>query len=40
MEMTIFDCAFALLTQLTQLIVPILGIYILFDLTGSLLLGK
>lgn len=40
MEITIFDCAFALLTQLTQLIVPILGIYIIFDLTGSLLLGK
>lgn len=40
MEMTIFDCAFILLTQLTQLIVPILGIYIIFDLTGSLLLGK
>lgn len=40
MEITIFDCAFMLLTQLTQLIVPVFGIYILFDLTGSLLLGK
>lgn len=40
MDITIFDCAFVLLTQLTQLIVPILGIYIIFDLTGSLLLGK
>lgn len=40
MDMTIFDCAFVLLTQLVQLIVPILGIYIIFDLTGSLLFGK
>lgn len=35
-----FECAEQMLVQLVQLMPAILGIYILFDLVGSLLFGK
>lgn len=35
-----FDVAMVFLGQLVDLIVPVFGIYILFDFLGSLLFGK
>lgn len=35
-----FDVAVTFMLQLIDLIVPVFGIYILFDLIGSLLFGK
>lgn len=35
-----FDVALTFMSQLVQLIVPCIGIYILFDFIGSLLFGK
>lgn len=35
-----FECAEQMLIQLIQLMPYIIGVYLLFDLTGSLLFGK
>lgn len=35
-----FDIAETMMLQLVDFIVPVFGIYILFDLIGSLLFGK
>lgn len=35
-----FDIAETMLLQLVELIVPVFGIYVLFDLIGSLLFGS
>lgn len=35
-----FDIALTFMSQLIDLIIPMIAIYILFDLTGSLLFGK
>ena len=35
-----FECSEQMLVQLVNLIPPILGIYIIFDLLGSMLFGK
>ncbi len=35
-----FEIAETMLLQLVDLIVPVFGIYVLFDLIGSLLFGK
>ena len=35
-----FEIADTMMLQLVDLIVPIFGIYVLFDLIGSLLFGK
>ena len=35
-----FEIAETMLAQLVDLIVPVFGIYVLFDLIGSLLFGK
>lgn len=35
-----FDIATQFMTQLVDFIVPVFGIYVLFDLIGGLLFGK
>lgn len=35
-----FECAEQMLIQLIQCMPALIGVYILFDLTGSLLFGK
>lgn len=35
-----FDIAETMMLQLVDLILPVFGIYVLFDLMGSLLFGK
>lgn len=35
-----FDVMLVFLEQLTDLIVPLIGIYVIFDYTGSLIFGK
>lgn len=35
-----FDIAIAFMKQLVDLIVPVMGLYILFDFMGSLLFGR
>lgn len=35
-----FDIAEIMMLQLVELIVPVFGIYVLFDLIGSLLFGS
>lgn len=35
-----FECAEQMLVQLINIMPQIIGVYILFDLTGSLLFGK
>lgn len=35
-----FECAITFMTQLVDFIVPIFGVYVLFDLIGSLLFGS
>lgn len=35
-----FECMEQMLVQLIDLIVPLFGIYVIFDFTGSLLFGK
>lgn len=35
-----FDIAMAFMEQLVDLIIPIISIYVLFDLVGSLLFNK
>ena len=35
-----FECAEQMLIQLIEIMPQIIGIYLLFDLTGSLLFGK
>lgn len=35
-----FDIAETMMLQLVELIVPVFGIYVLFDLIGSLLFGS
>ena len=35
-----FEIMITLMTQLVDLIIPMIGIYILFDFMGSLLFGK
>lgn len=34
-----FECAITFMVELVDFIVPIFGIYVLFDLIGSLLFG-
>lgn len=35
-----FDIAIQFMVQLVEFIVPVFGIYVLFDLVGSLLFGR
>lgn len=35
-----FDVMLTFMTQLVDLIVPMIGLYAIFDFTGSLLFGK
>lgn len=35
-----FDCAVQFMIQLVDFIVPVFGIYVLFDLIGSLLFNR
>ena len=35
-----FDCAVQFMVQLVDFIVPVFGIYVLFDLIGSLLFNR
>lgn len=35
-----FECAVQLMVQLVDFIVPVFGIYVLFDLIGSLLFNR